>query len=147
MQTTSRKDIILIEDNQDDAELFLRVLKKKSLDNRTLHLLNGEEALNIFFPHNSTSHSEFDKPKLIILDIKMPKVDGFSVLEKIKKNKETCVIPVVIFSSSKQDQDIVKAYELGANCYVEKPLEYDDFVQTVEKIINFWLRINTTFWP
>lgn len=147
MHSTDTIQIILVEDNQDDAELFLRVLKKRSLNEKTLHLTNGEEALKIFFPGNSTPSTEKFLPKLIILDIKMPKVDGFTVLEKIKSDKDTRFIPVVIFSSSKEEKDIIKAYEMGANCFVEKPMEYDDFVTTVEKIIDFWININATFWP
>lgn len=146
MHSTDSKEILLVEDNQDDAELFLRVLSKRSLYEKTLHVPNGEEALKILFPDSSTSSSGKFLPKLIVLDIKMPKVDGFTVLEKIKNNKNTSFIPVMIFSSSREEKDILKAYELRVNCFVEKPMEYDDFVTTVEKIIDFWLRINTTFW-
>lgn len=138
-------ELLIVEDNIDDAELILRILKKKSFLEKTLHLLNGEEALNKMLPDNPSNTTYALQPKLIILDIKMPKIDGFTVLEKLKKNKSTLFIPILIFSSSREEKDIKKAYELGANGFIVKPLEYELFVSTVEHMIDFWLTFNTIF--
>lgn len=135
------KEIILVEDNVDDADLILRILKKYKLSEKTIHLINGEEVLDMILKPNITHENRYF-PKLIILDIKMPKVDGFTVLEKLKSDKKTRIIPIVMFSSSAVEDDIRKAYERGANSYVVKPIDYDDFKVTIEQIINFWINVN-----
>lgn len=135
------KEIILVEDNTDDAELVLGIFKRYGLLEKTLHLLNGEEVLDIFFKHEK-SNEVGPCLKLIILDIKMPKVDGFTVLEKLKVKEETKNIPIVMLTSSAVEDDIKKAYERGANSYIVKPIDYEDFEITIERMVDFWIGVN-----
>ena len=129
-------EILLVEDNQDDAELAIRALKKYNLANHLLHLEDGEEALNFLFASNVSM------PKIILLDIKMPKVDGIEVLRKIKNDPYRKIIPVVVLTSSKEERDIIESYKLGVNAYIVKPVEFDKFVKAVSEIGFFWLILN-----
>lgn len=129
-------EILLIEDNPDDAELTMRALRKHKLANNLLHLRDGEEALNFLF---SEGHP---LPKLILLDLKMPKVDGIEVLKRIKSDPSKQVIPVVVLTSSKEERDIVESYSLGVNAYIVKPVDFDKFVKAVIEIGLFWLVLN-----
>ncbi len=136
--TSKPVDILLIEDNPNDAELAIRALKKNNLSNSIVHLQDGEEALEYLF---SIDHpSSF--PKLILLDIKMPKVDGIEVLRKIKSDEQRKVIPVVLLTSSKEERDIVESYRLGVNAYIVKPVEFDKFIKAVADLGFFWLILN-----
>ena len=130
-------EILLIEDNQEDAELTIRALKKFNMANNLLHLQDGEEALNFLF-----SSSVSTVPKIILLDIKMPKVDGIEVLRKIKGDPYRKIIPVVVLTSSKEERDIIESYKLGVNAYIVKPVEFDKFVKAVSEIGFFWLLLN-----
>lgn len=130
-------EILLVEDNMDDAGLTIRALKKKNLANNLLHLKDGEEALDFIFSKDFNS-----LPKLILLDIKMPKVDGIEVLQKLKSDPERKTIPVVILTSSKEDRDIVESYKLGVNAYIVKPVNFDKFMNAVAEIGFFWLVLN-----
>jgi two-component system, response regulator len=130
-------EILLVEDNQDDAELTIRALKKYNLANNLLHLQDGEEALNFLFSSNIGN-----MPKIILLDIKMPKVDGIEVLRKIKSDPYRKIIPVVVLTSSKEERDIIESYKLGVNAYIVKPVEFDKFVKAVSEIGFFWLILN-----
>jgi two-component system, response regulator len=130
-------EILLVEDNQDDAELTIRALKKYNLANNLLHLQDGEEALNFLFSSNISTI-----PKIILLDIKMPKVDGIEVLRKIKSDPYRKIIPVVVLTSSKEERDIIESYKLGVNAYIVKPVEFDKFVKAVSEIGFFWLLLN-----
>ena len=130
-------EILLIEDNQEDAELTIRALKKFNLANNLLHLQDGEEALNFLF-----SSSVSTVPKIILLDIKMPKVDGIEVLRKLKGDPYRKIIPVVVLTSSKEERDIIESYKLGVNAYIVKPVEFDKFVKAVSEIGFFWLLLN-----
>jgi two-component system, response regulator len=129
-------EILLVEDNPDDAGLTIRALKKHNLGNHLLHLEDGEEALNYIFTSNNSV------PKLILLDLKMPKVDGLEVLKKIKADEEKKKIPVVILTSSREDQDIVESYKLGVNAYIVKPVELGKFMKAVSDLGLFWLVLN-----
>jgi two-component system, response regulator len=129
-------EVLLIEDNPDDAELTIRVLNKHHLANNLVHLQDGEEALNFLFSKNSNT------PKLILLDLKMPKVDGIEVLRKIKSDEHKKTIPVVILTSSKEERDIIESYQLGVNAYVVKPVEFEKFVEAVAQLGLFWLLLN-----
>ena len=120
-------DILLVEDNLDDAELTIRSLKKHNLANHLLHLEDGEEALDFLF----NSHVA-KTPKLILLDLKMPKVDGIEVLRKIKSDPERKLIPVVVLTSSKEERDVVESYKLGVNAYIVKPVDFDKFAEAVK---------------
>jgi len=131
-------DILLVEDNPDDAELAIRALRKSNLANHLLHLLDGEEALEFLF------NAQNSKPKLVLLDLKMPKVDGIEVLRRLKADERTRSIPVVMLTSSKEERDIVETYQLGVNAYIVKPLDFDQFGKAVGQLGLFWLVLNQT---
>jgi len=130
-------EVLLIEDNPEDAELTIRVLKKHNLANNLVHLRDGEAALNFLFDKESNNI-----PRLILLDLKMPKVDGIEVLGKIKKDEQKKLIPVVVLTSSKEEHDVIESYKLGVNAYVVKPVEFEKFVEAVAKLGLFWLLLN-----
>lgn len=137
-------EILLVEDNLNDAELTIRELKKNNLANDIHHAKDGEEALDFIFGTGKFSEKEdlAHRPKLILLDIKMPKVDGIEVLKAIKSNELTKTIPVVMLTSSKEDPDIKKCYDLGANSYIVKPVDFEDFRTVISNIRYYWLLIN-----
>ena len=130
-------EILLVEDNPDDAGLTIRALKKINLANNLLHLQDGEEALKYLFSKDTLTF-----PKLILLDLKMPKVDGLEVLKKIKMDETLKVIPVVMLTSSKEEQDIFKSYELGVNSFVVKPVDFNNFSKAVADLGLYWMLIN-----
>ncbi len=130
-------EILLVEDNMDDAGLTIRALKKYNLANHLLHLRDGEEALNYLYGLNSDT-----MPKLILLDLKMPKIDGLEVLRRLKWDEDKKMIPVVILTSSKEESDIIKSYKLGVNAYIVKPVDFDSFMQAVAELGLFWLVLN-----
>ena len=130
-------EVLLIEDNPEDAELTIRVLKKHNLANNLVHLQDGEAALNFLFAEGSNNI-----PRLILLDLKMPKVDGIEVLSKIKNDELKKLIPVVILTSSKEERDVIESYRLGVNAYVVKPVEFEKFVEAGAKLGLFWLLLN-----
>ena len=131
-------EVLLVEDNPDDAELTIRVLRKHHLANNLVHLHDGEEALKFLFSKDNNNNN----PKLILLDLKMPKVDGIEVLRKIKNDDAKKIIPVVVLTSSKEDRDIIESYNLGVNAYVVKPVEFEKFVEAVTHLGLFWLLLN-----
>ncbi|MFN3299465.1 MAG: response regulator [Sediminibacterium sp.] len=133
-------EIILVEDNISDADLVMRALKKSNLVNHVLHLEDGQKALDYFF--GDTEDSMYVQPRLILLDLKMPKVNGLQVLEKLKGNESTKAIPVVILTSSVEDPDLKKCYQLGANSYVVKPVVFDEFVKAITQVGLYWLLVN-----
>ncbi|MEQ8361847.1 MAG: response regulator [Cyclobacteriaceae bacterium] len=135
--TDKQIEILLIEDNLDDAELAIRALKKKNLANNLLHISDSEEALEYLFADGNNNY-----PKLILLDLKMPKIDGIQVLKRIKGDPEKKVIPVVMLTSSKEEKDIVESYNLGVNAYIVKPVQFDKFLEVVDQLGMFWLLIN-----
>ncbi len=138
MTTISQQiEILLIEDSHDDAELTIRALKKRNLANRLLHISDSEEALEYIL-----QRSPGDYPKLILLDLKMPKLDGIQILKKIKNDPERKVIPVVMLTSSKEEKDIIESYHLGVNAYIVKPVQFDKFIEAVDQLGLFWLLIN-----
>ncbi len=136
-------EILLVEDNPDDLELTLHSLRKENLANSIHVARDGEEALDFLFA--SAAHDErlFESPpKLILLDLKLPKVDGMEVLRRIKADERTKTIPVVILTSSKEERDLVQGYGLGANSYIQKPVDFDQFRETIKKVGLYWLLIN-----
>ena len=136
-------DILLVEDNIYDAELTIRVLKKNKIPNALLHLKNGEEALNFIFCKGAYESRNFNEmPKLILLDLKMPKIDGIEVLRKIKSDEQTKIIPVVLLTSSNENKDILECYKLGVNSYFVKPVAFDEFVKAVSNLGLYWLLLN-----
>lgn len=133
-------DLLLIEDNISDAELTIHVLKKSIQINNLVHLNDGAEALDFIFAEGNYTHRDIKNlPKVILLDLKMPKRNGMEVLIKIKEDKRTKFIPVVILTSSGEDSDIQSCYSLGANSYVIKPVEFEQFVEVISSIGQYWL--------
>lgn len=136
-------EILLVEDNPGDAELTIRALRKKNLVNKLVHVVNGADALDYIFAEGSYSHrSMTDLPKLILLDLNLPKVNGKDVLKRLKSDERTKKIPVVILTSSKEDPDIEICYGLGANSYVVKPVEFDSFSRSVADVGFYWVMLN-----
>nr|WP_319374065.1 response regulator [uncultured Methanobacterium sp.] len=136
-------EILLVEDNPTDAELTLRALKRKNLANRLVWVKDGEEALNFIHAKGQFQDRDpEDLPRLILLDLRMPKVDGLEVLKEIKASERTRKIPVVVLTSSQQDKDLVESYKLGVNSYVSKPVEFDEFIEAVSTLGLYWMLIN-----
>lgn len=136
-------EVLLVEDNISDAEMILRALKKNKLANRLVHLNDGAEALDFIFAEgNYRDRDTVITPKVILLDLKMPKVNGIEVLRKIKADERTKKIPVVVFTSSKEDSDIQACYSLGANGYVVKPVQFDDFINAISGLGFYWMTLN-----
>lgn len=136
-------EILLVEDNMYDAELTIRAFKKINLANNLHHVKDGEEALDFLFARGMYAGKQTaSKPKVILLDIKMPRVDGIEVLRQIKANDLTKTIPVVMMTSSQEQQDMVKSYNLGVNSYVVKPVDFESFAKAVSELGLYWLLIN-----
>jgi two-component system, response regulator len=140
---SSETDILLVEDNKDDLELTLHALRKERLANRIHIARDGEEALEFLFCQGAFANRSFDRPpRLILLDLKLPKVDGMEVLKKLKADARTKTIPVVILTSSKEERDLVSSYSLGVNSYIQKPVDFDQFRDTVKRVGLYWLVVN-----
>jgi len=136
-------EIVLVEDNPDDANLTIRALKKQNLANRLIHLKDGEEALDFFYGKGAYEGRDINNvPKVVLLDLKMPKINGIEVLEKMKSEENTRAIPVVVLTSSAEDPDIEKCYKLGANSYIVKPVKFDDFTNAVVDLGLYWMVLN-----
>lgn len=137
-------DVLLVEDNPDDAELAIRELRKHNMANNLFHVQDGEEALDFIFASGkyAGTREKTAHPKVILLDIQMPKVNGLEVLEKIKNNPETRSVPVVILTSSKESPDIKKCYDLGANSYIVKPVNFEGFAGAIKNLGFYWLLLN-----
>lgn len=136
-------EILLVEDNPRDAELTIRALKKKNLANRLFHVEDGVEALDFLFGRGKYSERDIaDTPKVVLLDLKLPRINGLEVLSTIKADKRTQTIPVVIVTSSAEDPDIQTAYQLGANSYVLKPVQFEPFIEAMSKVGIYWLMVN-----
>ena len=136
-------EILLIEDNPADAELTIRALKKQNLANRLVWLKNGALGLDFLFGRGAyAGRDATDTPRLVLLDLSLPKVSGHEVLQQIKADPRTKTIPVVVLSSSTQDRDILRTYDLGVNSYVSKPVRFEDFAKVVADLGLYWLLIN-----
>jgi two-component system, response regulator len=136
-------EVLLVEDNSSDAEMTIRALRKNNLANRLLHVRDGAEALDFLFAEGKYSERRMEHfPKVILLDLKMPKVNGKEVLLQIKSDKRTKKIPVVILTSSREDPDIKECYDLGVNGYVVKPVEFDEFHKAISDLGLYWLIVN-----
>lgn len=143
MNNENLVDILLIEDNKNDAELALMALQESNMSAHVIRLKDGEEALNFIFCQGPYQDRDIrQQPKLILLDLKMPKVGGFEVLQKIRSDERTRKIPVVVLSSSGEYKDITKSYELGVNSYVVKPVDFDQFSNIIRTIGDYWLNLN-----
>jgi two-component system, response regulator len=136
-------DILLIEDNPGEAKLTIRSFEKNNLANKLLHLDDGAEALDFIFGRKKYADRDMNiQPKLILLDLKLPKVGGIEILEAIKKDQRTKVIPVIILTSSSEEPDIKRCYELGANSYIVKPVNFDPFSKAVVDLGLYWMFLN-----
>jgi two-component system, response regulator len=143
MKNLNEIEILIVEDNPNDAEMAMRALKKNNLANNVLVVEDGEEALDfIFYRGQFANRSKNSRPKIILLDLKLPKVNGLEVLKAIKNNPKTKIIPVVVLTSSQEESDIVESYQLGVNSYIVKPVDFDKFVDAVKDIGLYWLLIN-----
>ena len=144
MQTFENVDILLVEDSPADAELALRALRKGKLANHVTWVKDGEEALEFIFCTGAYAGRPDQYPKLILLDLKLPKVDGIEVLKRVKADVRTRAIPVVMVTSSAEGRDIVESYKLGVNSYVVKPVEFEQFSETVAQAGLYWMLMNKT---
>ena len=136
-------EILIVEDNPDDAELAIRALKKNGLANHVTHLVDGEEALDFLFGEGKyAGRDTTNVPRVILLDLKMPKVDGLEVLQKVKSHPDTINIPVVILTSSDEDPDITRSFQLGAEKYIVKPVEFNNFAKIISELGMYWLVID-----
>jgi len=134
------KTILLVEDNPDDVDLTLRALKKNQILNKVIVARDGSEALDLLF--GTEDSPPIDIPELILLDINMPKINGLDVLEKIRANKRTRLLPVVVLTTSDEDRDRIDSYHLGANSYISKPVEFEEFNTVVKHLGIYWLAVN-----
>jgi two-component system response regulator len=135
-------EILLVEDNPLDAELTVLALRQNKLGN-TIHIArDGAEALDFLFCRGRYSARNCFAPKLVLLDLKLPKVDGLEVLQAIRSDERTKLIPVVVLTSSKEQRDLINTYQLGVNSYIQKPVDFDQFRQTVQQLGLYWLVVN-----
>ena len=137
-------DILLVEDSLNDAEFIVRELRKHKMADKLFHVKNGEEALDFLFATGKFSgiRDVLFPPKMVLLDIQMPKINGIEVLQQIKSDKNTKHIPVVILTSSNEDPDIFKCYDLGVNSYIVKPVNFEKFTDVIRNIGFYWLLLN-----
>jgi two-component system response regulator len=143
MEDFSAIEILIVEDNPHDAELTLRALKKNNLANNILIARDGAEALDFFFCRGKfEKRSIKNPPKVVLLDLKLPKVSGLEVLKIVKGDKRTSHIPIVVVTSSKQEPDMKEAYDLGVNSYVVKPVDFDQFINAMSSLGLYWLLVN-----
>ncbi len=143
MSSDTDMDILLVEDNASDAELTIRALKKQHIESRTYLVTDGEEALDFVFARGSyVGRNKAAKPKLILLDMKLPMVNGLEVLKELKSNPATRGIPVVILTSSSEETDIYESYQAGANSYIVKPVDLENFMSAIASLGVYWILLN-----
>jgi len=136
-------EILLVEDNPDDVELAVHALRRENLANHIEIARDGEEALDFLFCRGRHKDRSFQAPpRLVLLDLKLPKVDGLEVLKEVKSDPRTKAIPVVIITSSREEQDLVNGYKLGVNAYIQKPVDFAQFREMVKRLGMFWLVVN-----
>jgi two-component system response regulator len=136
-------EILLVEDNPQDAEMAIRALKKYKFANNLVHVTDGEEALDFIFARGAYSDRKIENgPKVILLDLKLPKIDGLEVLKLIKSDPRTKIIPVIVLTSSSEEKDIIESYRLGVNSYIIKPVDFDKFVEAIKGLGFYWLLLN-----
>jgi CheY-like chemotaxis protein len=139
----AEKIILLVEDNPDDVELTLRAFKENSISNKVIVAINGVEALDYLFGKGMYAQREInDLPVLIMLDLNLPKINGLEVLKAIRQNEITKLLPVVILTSSSQEEDLISSYKLGANSYISKPVDFNEFTEAVKLLGLYWLLWN-----
>jgi DNA-binding response OmpR family regulator len=143
MDHLNEVEILLVEDNPNDAEIAMRALKKNNLANNVLLVGDGEEALDYLYARGKFKDREINhRPKIILLDLKLPKVDGKEVLRIVKNDPDKKIIPVIVLTSSKEESDIIESYNLGVNSYIVKPVDFEKFVESIKQIGLYWLLMN-----
>jgi CheY-like chemotaxis protein len=143
MTNLNEIEILLVEDNPNDVEMTLRALKKHNLANKVHVVKDGAEALDYLFANNSYADRDLTQsPKVVLLDLKLPKVDGLEVLRQIKSDERTKMIPVVVLTSSREERDMIESYKLGVNSYIVKPVDFDKFLDAVGELGLYWLLLN-----
>ena len=143
MENVKETEILLVEDNPNDMELTLRAMSKYNLTNKINVTKDGAEALDYVFAEGAYSRRDIkDKPQVILLDLKLPKIGGLEVLQKIKSDARTNTIPIVALTSSTEERDIIESYELGVNSYIVKPVDFDKFISAVSEIGLYWMLLN-----
>ena len=136
-------DILLVEDNPQDAELAIRALKKRHLTNNLIHVADGQAALDFLFGGGTYEGRDISHhPRVVLLDLKLPKVDGIEVLRQIRSNPHTKLLPVVVLTSSREDRDLIETYKLGVNSYIVKPVEFENFSEAVSSLGLYWVLLN-----
>lgn len=136
-------EILLVEDNPHDAELTIRALQKRHLANHLVHVADGQAALDFLFGTGIYEGREvLHQPKVVLLDLKLPKLDGIEVLRQIRADERTKVVPVVMLTSSHEDRDVIESYKLGANSYIVKPVDFENFSEAVSNLGLYWLLLN-----
>ncbi len=133
------KTILLVEDNPDDEMLTIRALKNNNINNEVVVVRDGQEALDYFF---GKPEQDITLPAVVLLDLKLPKINGLEVLQRLRENKHTALQPVVILTSSKEEKDIINGYRLGANSYIRKPVDFSQFMEAVRQLGLYWLILN-----
>jgi two-component system response regulator len=143
MTTPSGVEVLLVEDNPRDAEMTLRALRKRNFANTIVHVTDGQEALDWLFATGAyVGRDQSQQPKIVLLDLKLPKVDGLEVLRAIRADARTRLVPVVVLTSSQEDRDVVESYKLGVNSYIVKPVDFDNFSAAVAELGHYWLLLN-----
>ncbi len=139
------KTILLVEDNPDDEMLTIRALKKNNILNEVIVARDGVQALDYLFAEGEhEGRDTSNQPQVILLDLKLPKIDGHEVLKRIKSDERTKLLPVVVLTTSNEDQDVIASYQLGANSYIKKPVDFDQFIKAVGQLGLYWLVLNET---
>ena len=147
MEPFEQVEILLVEDSSIDAELTMRAMKSGGLANRLLWVKDGQEALDFMFRHGEYAGREDSVPRLVLLDLKMPRVDGIEVLKALKANEETKRVPVVVMTSSQEEHDVAQSYDIGVNSYVVKPVDFNSLAELARQAGYYWLAINRTPMP
>lgn len=138
-----QKTILLVEDNPDDEMLTIRALKKNNILNEVIVVRDGAQALEYLFAEGEYAGRDLDnRPEVILLDLKLPKISGLEVLKRIKSDERTKLLPVVVLTTSTEDQDLISSYQFGANSYIRKPVDFDQFIQAIGQLGLYWLVLN-----
>ena len=144
MTNIDEKTILLVEDNGDDEALMLRALKKNGIANEIIVARDGAEALEYLLGTGNDPENKIELPELILLDLKLPKIDGLEVLRRLRTDERTQYVPVVVLTTSSEQRDIVDSYDLGANSYVTKPVDFNEFMEATRQLGTYWLLLNRT---
>ena len=143
MSSQSQVEVLLVEDNPRDAEMTLRTLRRRNLVNSVVHVKDGQEALEWLFAEGAHAGRDVSQlPKVVLLDLKLPKVDGLEVLRAMRADERTRLLPVVVLTSSQEDRDVIESYKLGVNSYIVKPVNFAQFAEAVQKLGLYWLLLN-----